>query len=621
MRLVDPTDRADVDAWVLRLLSEHPKDEVVRRIWTVIESADGGVPGELARALVRLEGPEHLMAEIESGNLVGPVDPHPLAAATLRGEPVTDEQASTLLEQPFAELELAATLWDVTAYLSRDEAMAQGIDLAPLFRSPALKMGPRVRERVDAAYPAREDRIRARWAERLTAYQSSILERGRMLVNDPRTGDRATYLGCLMRGDVFVFRFGRGDSRTADFFLVARGPAGQLRALYLPDRDAMVALDDTEEFPIRPLWPAVKMQLVRALVKNDRPQEGVPRAGKRARPEITVNVGGAQNFAHVLWNYFGGLAREELLDNLPQAQRVVHIGSEFFGPLTDFYPEIGTESFSQRPRAGRRGHRIASHRHLEIPLGSTLLWPEALDRVTARAHSLRDDPVVAPILQRMSRYSVRLYVALRVRDKSWADADQQLPRLIDELVSRHPDACVLLDGFSVPSGVDHVSGRWEGQQRELGELIGTIQQRVREPERLVDLMGLDLLRSIAVLSGATCYLCPAGTAHHKIDWFYDLPGVLYISEELRDHPEPVIGHRQRSGSHQPRVVVGSDLGPEHVRIQRIGDLRPGLANFTLPWDRVWAELGPLLEEPSALGMAARSARRVVRRIVGPTSSG
>lgn len=627
MTLSDPHDPACVKAWVLQLLSEHPKEEVSRRIWTAIREAGAEVPIPLGRALVSVEGPERLRAETESGRLCGPPDPHPVATAILRGEPVSDEQAAVMLAPTVDELELAAAWWDATAYVAFGAAPGHGIDLAPLFRSPALTMAPWVRERVDAANPAPEDRQRARSAERMTAYQSSVLRCGRMLVDDPRTGDRASYLGYLRRGGLFAYRFGREGARSADFYLLASGSAGELRCLYLPDRDALVDLvdvepDDTSRRPIRPQWPSVKMQLAHALLEHPGPPRTGAPAGRQVMPQITVRTGGAQNFAHVLWNYYGGLAREQLCDNLGRAQRVVAIGSEFFGPPTEIYPEIGGESLSHRARGGRSSRHIASPGRLEFSLGSTLLWPEALERVAARARSLRDDPAVAPILERMAPHRVRLYVSLRVRDKSWADAGQQLPLLIDELVSRHRDACVLIDGFSVPSGVDHVTARWERQLGELRDLVDTIQARVAEPERVIDLMGLDLLRSIAILTKATVYLCPAGTAHHKVDFFCDIPGVLYISEQMRDHYEPLPGHRQgfpghlqRVSSHQPRIVVGSDLDSKHVRHQRLEDRRSGLANFALPWERVWTELGPLLEQPGALRTAARTARRATLRIV------
>jgi hypothetical protein len=116
---------------------------------------------------------------------------------------------------------------------------------------------------------------------------------------------------------------------------------------------------------------------------------------------------------------------------------------------------------------------------------------------------------------------------------------------------------------------------------------------------VLDLMGLDLLRSIAVLRAATCYLCPAGTAHHKIEWFTDIPGIVYVSEQLmRDGRDSLPGWRVRNASNrEPRIVVGHDTDAADVRLQRIGDRRSKQANFSLSWDRVWAELAPLLESP------------------------
>jgi hypothetical protein len=276
---------------------------------------------------------------------------------------------------------------------------------------------------------------------------------------------------------------------------------------------------------------------------------------------------------------------------------VLQLGSEFFGPLRELFPEIDSATITQRAQAGTFGRHIDNPNQLLIPLGSTLLWPGVIDRVASRADALRDDPVVAELLERMRVCPIRLYVALRVWDKSWVDAAEQLPLLIERLLRRHPNACVMLDGFSVPSGVDYATARWTDKQAELRELIDTVRSRVAEPGRVLDLMGLDLLRSIAVLRRATCYLCPAGTAHHKIEWFTHIPGIVYVSEQLMRGGRRLPGWRVRNASHELRIVVGQDTDAADVRLQRIGDRRSRQANFSLSWNRVWAELAPLLESP------------------------
>ena len=582
----------EVAAYVRRLLVEHPKDEVAARLWEHVRSSSN-LPTEIVRELVRLEGPEELRAAIARGEFPAPPDLASVATSVLRGEAVTQEETEALLTASRPDLDLSAMLCDQTRYVPWDSD--DGNDLHSMLDSPALRLDPRVRDQIGRSVDERY-REQALSGERMTAYQTYAMRHRDLAINDPRTGQQASYLGYLLNADIVAYRLGAEADPGSDFYLLARGPAGRLRSAYLSDQDLLLDLTDGG-LPILPRWPSVKALLARALVKYaDRNRA---RRTGRARPsaaELTIRVGGAENFAHVLREYYGGLVREAELDTLSSVQKVLSLGSEFFGPLTELFPELGSAEITQRPRAGTLGRHIDDPHHLLIPLGSTLLWPGAIDRVASRADVLRDDPVVAELLERMRACPIRLYVALRVWDKSWVDAGDQLPLLINALLRRHPDACVMLDGFSVPSGVDYATTNWTDQQTELRELIDSVRSRVVEPGRVLDLMGLDLLRSIAVLRSATCYLCPAGTAHHKIDWFTDLPGIVYASEQLMGHHQhPFTGRRMRNVSNDPRIVVGQDTDAADVRLPRVGDRRSNLANFTLSWDCVWTELAPLLE--------------------------
>ncbi|MFT4084321.1 MAG: hypothetical protein QM638_17230 [Nocardioides sp.] len=348
-------------------------------------------------------------------------------------------------------------------------------------------------------------------------------------------------------------------------------------------------------------WPLVKAHLAQALGRHR--DVGSPAVDRpRRRPAITVRLGGPENFAHLVWNTFGALSREQALGTLPALRRVVTVGSEYFGAIGELYPELDRAQVRHRDRGGITGRHIDDPTHLLLPLGTSLQWPDAFDRVCARADRAgEEDPDSASLRDRVATFRQRLYVGLRVGDKSWADAAQELPSLIDAVHRRHPDAIVLLDGFSRPAGADHVTPRWARQQRELADLVTAITARVADPDRVVSMLGLDLLGSIAVLRTATCYLTPLGTAHHKVDWFRDIPGVVYTpAETLHTDRAGWPGFLQRATRSQlPRVVAGTDLGREHVRIQRAGDGRATLRNFTLDWRRVWAELAPLLGPESS----------------------
>jgi hypothetical protein len=584
----------EVAAYVRRLLVEHPKDTVAVRLWEHVRSSSE-LPTEIARELVQLEGPERLRAAIARGEFPSPTDLATVATSVLRGEPVTDKETEALLSASQANLDLSVMLCDRTGYVpwGGDD----GHDLQSLLDSPAMRLDPRVRDQIERFVdgPNREEALRT---ELMTAYQSFAMRHCGLAVNDPRTGEQASYLGYLLNAGTVAYRFGAEANPASDFYLLAHDHAGRLRSVYLPDKDLLLELC-AGNVPSLPRWPSVKALLARALLAHaDRNRARPSDPARRSGAKLTIRVGGAKNFAHVLLNNYGGLAREAELGTLASARTVLLLGSEFFGPLMELFPEIDSAEITQRARAGTIGRHIDNPHQLLIPLGSTLLWPGVIDRVASRADALRDDPVVAGLLKQIRACPIRLYVALRVWDKSWVDAAEQLPLLIEKLLRRHPDASVMLDGFSMPSGVDYVTTKWTGKQAELRELIDTVRSRVAEPGRVLDLMGLDLLRSIAVLRTATCYLCPAGTAHHKIEWFTDIPGIVYVSEQLmRDGPDFLPGWRVRNASRELRIVVGQDTDAADVRLSRIGDRRSRQANFTLSWDRMWAELAPLLEAP------------------------
>ena len=62
-----------VGAYVRRLLVEHPRDEVATRLWEHVRSSSE-LPTEIARALVRLEGPARLRAAIARRDFPAPPD-------------------------------------------------------------------------------------------------------------------------------------------------------------------------------------------------------------------------------------------------------------------------------------------------------------------------------------------------------------------------------------------------------------------------------------------------------------------------------------------------------------------------------------------------------------------
>jgi hypothetical protein len=592
-----PDDRRAAGEFVRGLLESRSAEDTATILWKVIEDQLDRFPTALAVELVTLEGPERLRARLTDLPMLPIEDLTRITGRVLAGQPVRPVAAMRLLRASKSAVALSAMLWDRTRYVPIDKYDDGALDLAAFLASPVFDLDPIIRERIaQLTFASDEQRRLVTEAERLAAYQTYALRHGSLAVNDPYTGRPATYLGCFQYRNLVLYRL-RVEN---DVLLVTGTAESSVRGVYLPADDLFLTMGTLAQSTPRN-FPGAKAHMSRALVRQHRRVgRGITETGDEGTPTgVTMLLGGNENFAHQIWNSFGALEREILVGNLPGPRNLVSVGSECYGPVEDLYPELESVTIKKRARGGGGiGARfVADPERLHVRLGTGLVMPEACDRVARAADRHADDPELRPLMERVESYRCPIYLALRIGDKAWADAATEVPKLINHVLSERADVCVLLDGFSIPSGTDHNTDSWGGYLEALEELVSAIQGRVADPDRVMDLIGLDLLSSVAVLRRAGCYVTPVGTAHHKVDWLADIPGVVYVSEDFNRYPrDGVTGFRQRIGSYAPRVVVGKDLPPDAVRHRRAGDLRERLSNFTLSWTEVWAALEPLLGE-------------------------
>lgn len=599
--VADPADRRAAGAFVREML------------WRLGASAGPQLRALIGRAapfqialaaqLARLEGAEPVRELLAERSDVPLPDVSDTVLALLRGDEADPEALAELVGLSPAARDLAAMVWDRTTFVPIEQA-ADGI-AERFFASAALRPTPDVLTE-GLRFTTSTVRHQRLEAERLAGFQSHVLRTGRLAVDDPTTGAPTTYLGYVRQFDKYLYRL-RGD---VDFLLLAGGPSGRIRGLYLPGDDTLLTVDPKDAMQPFGLdaFAGLKLATAWALARAS----ATPSAPSGA-PRVRARVGGPENFAHVMWNSLGGLEREHILGNLERMTDVLILGSEFFGPVAELFPEIASAAIDQRSTAGSELAFVADPNAIEVPVGTSLLLPGALSRIRAAAHA-RATTTAGELRDRLAPYARRLYVALRVGDKSWADARSELPALIDHAMASYPDLAVILDGFALPSGIDYVTQRWSAQLQELQELVADITARVAQPDRVVSLVGHDMLTSLAVVETATVYLCPVGTAHHKIDWLFEVPGVLYTSQEYAERPfESWAGMQQRVNSYRPVPVVGRDEAVDTSRRRDASDQRRGLRNLELSWQEVWAELEALVAgSPSAPAQASRLRRALNR---------
>ncbi|MCR4265978.1 class I SAM-dependent methyltransferase, partial [Nitratireductor sp. ZSWI3] len=567
------------------LLDVFPRAEVVDRLVDFIARYRQTFQTALAVEVIKLGGGVRLQSLIDPAssplieNFGALVQGALLRPSHENGSAEVDQR---LLTTPIPDLELNSALALTTKFCEFGKQESQSLKSEEFLAGEIFELSAAMVDQIEQLTFCDEG-IKGEIidAEKRSAYQTYALEQGRLDVTDIYSGAPAEFLGSFVFWDKFVYAFrGRGMQ-----YLVASGGKGEILGLYLPAEDLFLHFTKNPAITEQ-VWSTVKTYLAREISKRaDRPFTSVQ------EPELIVRICGIENFAHHAWNYFGGLEKANLVGLLPRIRNLEYVGTEFFGPIQTIYPELAT-SHIEKPRQGPvKSTDAFGHGRLVIPLGSHLLFPQAINRITSLADEAVSASDVLGLTDAIQRYRRRFYVALRVGDKSWLDAEQELPKLINRILTEDSDACFVLDGFSVPVGEDHVSQRWEQQIEKLTGIVSGVLSQVTESERVFNIMGLDLLKSIGLMRLCTFYITPIGTAHHKVDWFSDIDGVLYLSPDYKEKPvRRMAGMAQRLGKNSCSFAFGDMADTSSVRLQSSSDVRPNLSNFTCSWETIWMDL-------------------------------
>ena len=596
-----PSDKGAAAKFAAHLLASMSREQAVDHLVDAIESRRNAFQVALAVEVLKLDGTDRLKSTLERC-AVSPLIPdfsRVVQEVLCSGAPPDPDFARGLLSASDAAIDLTAAFSIESRFREFGHQEEAHLKVEDFLSSPIFQIDQGLSQAIDAlTFVDDKAKQEVLLAEQRSSYQTYALKHGTLHVNDIYSGMPAAYIGSYTYWDKLIYMF-RGEK---DQFLVSGGSKGEIWGLYLPAEDLFLHFMRVPPIAAR-VWNTVKAHLAKSLLAlGDTQRTELPQ-----QAEIVVRIGGTENFAHHLWNYFGGLEKAKLLGLLPQIRALQLIGTEFFGPITDIYPELspgGTSSREQTAIVGisSRGQiavdasDIRNPARMVIPLGTHLLLPGVMNRVASLAEKTLADSAIDATAQKVKSFRRRIYVSLRVGDKAWIDADRELPKLINHALALYPDTCFIIDGFSSPVGVDNISQRWRRQIDELNAIVARILAQTEKPEQVFNIMGLNLLQSIALLRLSTFYITAAGTAHHKIDWLTNIGGILYLSPDYKDKPiRRVPGMAQRLNSTPPAVIFGEMTDRNSVRLQSSNDVRPNLSNFTCPWETIWMALAPHFE--------------------------
>jgi hypothetical protein len=260
--------------------------------------------------------------------------------------------------------------------------------------------------------------------------------------------------------------------------------------------------------------------------------------GGAQRPRATLLIG-ETNFAHHFWNelaalgeWLAGATDEEI------ARLAIVATAEPLGPIAQIFPRLRAASAAPLSIAAAR-KRLADA-SIVTRVGSCLVTTAVRQRILAFSEEHSNRSATASTRSLLLAAWPRVWVSVRLSSRTADNLEQFLLELIGKLLSAYPNAAVVFDGFSFPTGffedarTTSLREEFSARADDVGAFIESLRQKVDQQlgsaasSRLCSVSGLDLLDAIQLGTFCDYYVCHAGSLQHKIAWFHNIPGLIHL---------------------------------------------------------------------------------------------
>lgn len=321
----------------------------------------------------------------------------------------------------------------------------------------------------------------------------------------------------------FFYRF----SSAEEYWWITAPSDQQLAVLYFPHRNLALCL-----YAALHPYAFDEFERLRAEVVK-------PKAAEFSAANRCAVVAGIGQSMHMLWNHLPALqaaSNAGLLHRLP-----VMMLYQPFGPTAEIFPELGPH-LKQLPFA--RVPELNAEYALLPGIGSKTI-PRSLQRKVREVATRHADARVLAERERFrAAHTPIFWMTVKPFDRTAHNQIEALATIIEEIERSYPKAGFLLDGVSLPWDFagnpnydgfhrDYFQRQMRGTEALMAELIGRLGQDRRASA--LALTGLSACDEIAWAEIADFYFCHGGTAHHKIGWLHETPGMMYSNSRFMAH--------------------------------------------------------------------------------------
>lgn len=424
-------------------------------------------------------------------------------------------------------------------------------------------------------------------------YQDAILRDGCFVWMNPLDMEEYRCIDSFFIYQATVYSFFAEEF----FHLVCLGPSSDITGVFLPWRNSFVLLAQHMSTQVTEhMLTTLIVRLVDRYVVGQSNFENARKENRNVtlRSDIALNIGGIENFAHLVWNNYSAVERFTAQGLASNVTQLLQVCTEFFGPTKELFPELSHAKTMHLKARSDVQNIPFDLSNILVSAGGYYVDAALKKRIIARAEKKGTGGVRITSVQ-----TPLVWLGIRCGDKIWVEQEQGLIRLIDRFHVRWPNITFLIDGFSHPDGIDHISGEWKAAEEELHALALRIAKGCKYPQHVVNLVGNTLLESIALAQRIDAYFCPIGTSQHKAGWFNVAPGVIYASPQWQNtEKEKLPGAWESECSARPTYLLEDSvtLIEGSGKRRSIDDRRLFIDNFTLDEDKVYEAILRALEE-------------------------
>jgi hypothetical protein len=360
---------------------------------------------------------------------------------------------------------------------------------------------------------------------------------------------------------VFAFRF----SHVETFYFVKRGHTWCTDiGLFFPTRRLLVSFQRDAKRIKQDL--ADLRQVFRFIgAHRDESSFKVVPGDPLAPPCVIVNSG---HFAHHIWHELSaveGLIAEGLHNDV-----LLLVNRRPLADLADLFPEIPKTSIVDMAGSEDEPFLYAMRNSLFVaPVGRRFIPRRVIERILDHGRAQFPDEYARATGFR-DRHELVLWVTIRVDARTATNLVSALAASISALLRHYPGMGVVFDGFTRPSNgtFDISESLTDREERAVVEILSL----VARPFDHVALSRKSTIQAFLWAEIADFYVCPYGTAQHKIAWINPVPGIVHAGENKRPVAAVDGAYHALQRGHLPAFFFGTVSRNDSVATDPRSDL-------------------------------------------------